>query len=391
MTVTATAGGLRATGVITLQPVAVTVSPVTTTLVAGGTAQFRSTVRWTTSSGVTWSVQPALGTVDATGLYRAPASVSGNQTVTITARSTADPTRASTATVTVTPGVSVSVSPQTAAVNAGGSAQFTASVQGSGNTAVNWTVTPAFGTINSAGLYTAPANVTSQQVVTIQATSAADSTKKAAASLTVRPPVQLTVAPAQVSLNPGGTVQLAATVSNASNSGVTWTVSPAVGTVSSTGLYSAPASVPTTQTVTVTAASVQDVTKKSSSQVTLLAPAGTSSGPTIKTFRLKEQWSVPHPDQIVSFDVDVPVDPANAVLLNPAGVEVPYQYKDGKLYVRTHLPRSTVFYQYRIQPWPPTNTIGAPEGYLPNGTPVAFLPEEGGENTLPELSTHLRY
>jgi hypothetical protein len=67
--------------------------------------------------------------------------------------------------------------------------QFTASVSGSSNTAVSWSVSPAVGSISSSGLYTAPASITSAQTVTVKATSAADSSKSATASVTLSPPV----------------------------------------------------------------------------------------------------------------------------------------------------------------------------------------------------------
>lgn len=83
--------------------------------------------------------------------------------------------------------VSVSVSPSSTTVSAGGTQQFSASVTGSSNTSVTWSLSSAVGTISSTGLYTAPASVSSQQTVTVKATSQADTSKSASATITVNP------------------------------------------------------------------------------------------------------------------------------------------------------------------------------------------------------------
>src|SRR5208283_1148483 len=88
------------------------------------------------------------------------------------------------------PVVSVSISPTTATVPANGTQQFTATVTGSSNTAVQWQVnnvtggTAATGTISTAGLYTAPPTTTNIQV-TVTAVSVADSTKSASAVVSI--------------------------------------------------------------------------------------------------------------------------------------------------------------------------------------------------------------
>ena len=77
--------------------------------------------------------------------------------------------------------ITVSVMPNPASVRAGNSQQFAATVSGSSNQAVSWSVNAiaggnaSVGTITSRGLYTAPAVVPNANSVTIQATSAADS------------------------------------------------------------------------------------------------------------------------------------------------------------------------------------------------------------------------
>ncbi|MBZ5543590.1 MAG: hypothetical protein LAO07_07910, partial [Acidobacteriia bacterium] len=89
------------------------------------------------------------------------------------------------------PAVTITISPTTAALVVGGTAQFTASVHNTSNTAVTWQVNDTaggdatVGTISSAGLYTAPAAVPSPATVTVKAVSQADTTKSASATVTI--------------------------------------------------------------------------------------------------------------------------------------------------------------------------------------------------------------
>ncbi len=79
-------------------------------------------------------------------------------------------------------GIGVSVAPATVTVASGGTQQFTATVTGTANTAVNWAA--SVGSVSSSGLYTAPSvKVTTQATVT--ATSQADPTVSANAAVTV--------------------------------------------------------------------------------------------------------------------------------------------------------------------------------------------------------------
>jgi hypothetical protein len=86
------------------------------------------------------------------------------------------------------PVISVSVSPQSANVFTGGTQQFTATVSGSTNTQVNWTVSPSngAGSISTTGLYTAPSSVVSP--VSVSAVSLADSTKSDSSPVTLLSP-----------------------------------------------------------------------------------------------------------------------------------------------------------------------------------------------------------
>ena len=87
--------------------------------------------------------------------------------------------------------VSITISPSSAAVGTGGTQSFTAAVQNTSNTAVNWQVngvaggSTTTGTISNSGLYTAPATVPSPATVTVTAVSQADATKSASAQVAV--------------------------------------------------------------------------------------------------------------------------------------------------------------------------------------------------------------
>ena len=70
----------------------VSVSPTTVSLNAGGTQQFTAAVTGTSSTAVTWSCTGAgCGTITATGMYTAPASIPSAATVTVVARLNSTP------------------------------------------------------------------------------------------------------------------------------------------------------------------------------------------------------------------------------------------------------------------------------------------------------------
>lgn len=264
---------------VTLTPppaVSITVNPGSVTLAASQTQQFTATVSGSSNTGVTWSLSAAVGSISTSGLYSAPATVSASQTVTVTATAAADPTKTARAVITLnaTP-VSITLSPASVTLAASQTQQFTASVSGSSNTAVNWSLSAAVGSISTSGLYSAPATVTAPQTVTATATSAADPTKTAMAIITLNPPlVSITIGPGPVTLNDSQSQQFTATVTGSSNTGVTWSLGTPVGTISSTGLYAAPANIGATQTITITATSAADVTKMASVTITLAPEIG---------------------------------------------------------------------------------------------------------------------
>jgi hypothetical protein len=73
--------------------------------------------------------------------------------------------------------INVNVSPQSVNVPVGRTQQFSATVTGTTNQNVAWSISPSVGTISATGLYTAPGVLTSIQPITVTATSAQDGTR----------------------------------------------------------------------------------------------------------------------------------------------------------------------------------------------------------------------
>jgi uncharacterized protein (TIGR03437 family) len=279
-------------GTISLPATAVSVgvSPSNVTLTASQSRQFTATVTGNTNTSVTWSMTPSLGSLS-NGLYTAPSVINAAQSVTVTATSVADSSKSASATVQLTPIVSVGVGPPTATLTASQSAQFTATVTGSTNTSVTWSMTPSLGSLSN-GLYTAPSVINAAQSVTVTATSAADPTKSASATVQLTPAADVSVgiSPLSATLTASQSRQFTATVTGSTNTSVTWSMTPPLGSLSN-GLYTAPSVINAAQSVTVTATSVADPTKSASATVQLGGNAPTGATPL--TIRITSPTSQP--------------------------------------------------------------------------------------------------
>jgi Kelch motif/Galactose oxidase, central domain len=175
--------------------VSVAITPSTATATEGGYVAYTASVKGTANTAVTWSIQEGAtgGSIASSGVYTAPNTPG---TYHVVATSVADPTKSASAVVTIqqppviTPSVSVTISPATATVTEGGFLSFVATVKGTANTAVTWSVKegPTGGSISTSGLYTAPNAVGTYHVV---GASIADATASASAVVTtyVTPPV----------------------------------------------------------------------------------------------------------------------------------------------------------------------------------------------------------
>jgi hypothetical protein len=193
--------------------VSITISPTTASVITNRTQLFSGVVTGNSNTTITWAVTCAsgvtantCGSIDATGLYTAPATIptitsSGTTTieptVTITATAQADTTKTATATLTILTGISITITPTTATVGTGEFFLFTATVNNPGCNLtsnptcenVTWslsTTLTGIGTIGAnTGVYTAPATVPSPSTVIITATSVADTSVTATATVTV--------------------------------------------------------------------------------------------------------------------------------------------------------------------------------------------------------------
>jgi hypothetical protein len=177
-----------ATATVTIQDVTVDVAPSDASVLVNGTQQFAATVGGTTNTAVSWDIVSGGGTIDAAGLYTAPA-VPGAAVVRATSQ--ADPSQSATAGVAISDTVAVSVNPTSANLQVSQTQLFVATVTGSANTGVTWDVISGGGSIDAAGLYTAPSTGGS---ATVRATSVADNTKFATATVTIQD-VTVDVAP----------------------------------------------------------------------------------------------------------------------------------------------------------------------------------------------------
>jgi hypothetical protein len=193
---------------------------------------------------------------------------------------------------TTTPTITVSCTPVDVTVLS--TSQCTATVVNLSSTLVNWTVSgTGTGSISSGGLYTAPATVPTSNVVTITATSQAQSTLTATASLTLVAATAITavtcVDPATntsaSSVSSGNQLACTATASTGATVPVNWTVANTnklggnIGGISAQGIYTAPLVPPPGQSVTITATSQAVSTQTMSVTATVVFGNKVLSGP----------------------------------------------------------------------------------------------------------------
>jgi hypothetical protein len=196
--------------------------------------------------------------------------------------------------------VQVSVSPSPANVRAGSSQQFTATVTGSTNSTVTWSVNnipggnSSTGTINSSGNYSAPASLPTANTVAVQATSSADSSAFGASSVTLLSPTPLlsSIAPTSVSVGP---LNLTVTGSNFLNQSqillagvplattfVSRTQLTAAGTASTAGIFAISVSNPNPGQSTSTGINLQ---VSSTTEASACSSVAVGSGASLDGFR----------------------------------------------------------------------------------------------------------
>ncbi|MFZ0521088.1 MAG: hypothetical protein WAL95_08700 [Candidatus Acidiferrales bacterium] len=220
----ATAGALVASATVTIvSSVMVSVAPPSASVATSQRVTLTPSVANTSDTTVTWTVngiangnaaagqicqhasnpcQPPAAPSSASIDYLAPATAPAPNPVAVTAISHADPSKSASAAISVTSitgPVAVTISPNYAFVSPSSGApstqQFFASVTGSANRNVSWTVQSgvagqgcagaACGSISAGGLYTSPATVPSPNAVSVIATAQADPTKSATAAIAI--------------------------------------------------------------------------------------------------------------------------------------------------------------------------------------------------------------
>jgi formylglycine-generating enzyme required for sulfatase activity len=271
----------------------VTVSPATAEVAKNGTATFSAEVAGTgnPAQSVTWSVSGGVSgtTITTSGVLVVAAETTDNATLIITATSTVDNTKSGTAIVSVK-GVAtvstVSVSPDAVRVVRGKTQDFSATVAGTNNPAqsVTWMVSGGVsGTAISAGGILSIASDESAETLTVRATSAVDTAKSGAATVTVIAVTSVSVNQASVRVVRGNkTPAFSATVAGTNNpaQSVTWSVSGGVsGTTITTGGVLSIAASESAATLTVKATSTVETTKSGTATVAVIAVTGVTLSP----------------------------------------------------------------------------------------------------------------
>jgi hypothetical protein len=239
-----------------------------------GTA-YSQTLSASGSNPITWSVTggalPSGLTLNASsGVISGTPAAAGTASFTVNATNAYGNT-SQLLSLTANAAISVSLAPGTTTLTISQSQQLKATVSGSSNTAITWSLAPAIGSISSSGLYTAPASIATAQTVVVTANSVADSTRSATAMVTLKP-VAVSLTPATVSLTPSQNQTFTASVSGTANTTVTWSLSQNLGGYASTATsltYVAQSTAATAQTVTITATSSADTSKIATAVVTL--------------------------------------------------------------------------------------------------------------------------
>ncbi len=284
--------------VVSVPTIAVSVAPSAVSVQLGNSQAFSATVTGNANTAATWSVVggAANGSVTAAGLYTAPAVMPASPVVKVRASAAANASVFADATVTLTapPVVTVAVAPASSSVQLGTTRSFAATVTGSANTAVTWTVLggSANGSVSAAGLYTPPLVLPVPAVVTVRATSVANALVSADATVTLVPaPVIVGISPAAANVQVGSSKTFLASVTGTANKAVIWSVLGGAvnGTIDAAGVYLTPATMPASPTVTVRATSVADATSTADATV-MLTPAPDYSA-LLAAARLLEQTS----------------------------------------------------------------------------------------------------
>ena len=291
-------GGLVGSPQLPPPNITVTVAPTTASVLLGEPRTFTATVSNTPNTAVSWSVNgipggnATVGTIDAAGVFTAPANLPAPVTVTVQATCAADPSKSGTGTITVTSSFSLAVTGPPS-VNTGDTAIYVATLTPPANSnpsrVVSWGVVgtgctgAACGTISSSGVYTAPSVPPSPATVQIIATPQADPTKVTSVSVSIVPVIVVSVSPSAATVSLGAAQIFQATVTGTQDKTVTWDVNgvaggnPTVGIIQNSQTdpdnttYTAPRTQPSGGSVTVHASSNANPGVSASATITFSA------------------------------------------------------------------------------------------------------------------------
>jgi hypothetical protein len=256
---------------------------------------------------VTWSVSPAIGQIPG-GVYTAPATVTADQTITITAQNAHNPNDKDSITLSLKP-LTITVDPPLITLNQGQTATFTATIEGNNNLNATWVPTGG-GSVNPATgpstTYTAPGPITSSPVI-LTASSVADANQKDTATITLLTTTTSVSSPGSiVGVTPNTPVNLSVTLSSVAPPPATqpvcaWTVTP-----TSLGTFSDMASCSLTQfTVTSSIAAPTQVTFtacNSSVKPAACGSANTTLVPGVSISGISGTWAAGQNNNIVSIN-----------------------------------------------------------------------------------------
>jgi len=164
---------------------------------------------------------------------------------------------------------SITAQPQNATVVAGQAAQFSVTATGSAPMTFQWRRNGAPVGTNSASYAIAAAATTDAGAYDVVVTNSAGSATSTAATLTVSPPISVSISSGPATIGTRASATYGATVTGTATTTVTWSVQEQNGgTISSAGVYTAPEAA---GTYTIVATSTADNTKRATAPVTVFA------------------------------------------------------------------------------------------------------------------------
>ena len=163
----------------------ITINPAPWSLTPAQAQQFYC-VGWYIGDSCSWAVTSGPGSITSGGLYTAPAAgYDPPPPVTVTATSATDGTISAAITFNLVLGP-MSVVPASPTIDRGLSVAFQSQINGIAYPNVSWSLSPAVGTIDALGAYTAPDTVAADTQVTVSAISTDNASHTASTVLTVR-------------------------------------------------------------------------------------------------------------------------------------------------------------------------------------------------------------